>query len=86
MTCIYSVTNTGANAIRVVLEDPHGSDWIDVIVAMAAAATKMQVDTFDLRLRGITDCDGLGGQHPREPGTDRTELPASRIIDLEVTS
>ena len=86
MTCIYSVTNTTTRTIRVILEDPHGSDWIDSIVAMGAAAAKMQVDTYDLQLRGITDCDGLGGRNPRDPGTDRPELPTSRIVDLEVTT
>lgn len=86
MTCIYSVTNTGTNAIRVILEDPHGTDEVDVLIAKGAAAAKMQVDTYDLRLRGITDCDDLGGRNPRELGTDRETTPLSVIVELEVRS
>lgn len=97
MTAVYSAEwftpttgrHIGVSAIRVVLDNPAGgpgrptSDPLrDVNIAKGAASIKLDVDTEDLAVLTIVECDGDAGRRPRPRDDTSSRPPTSRIILL----
>jgi len=85
MTAVYSVSWETPDTIKVVLENTTNRDCADTAVAKGAAAGTYDVDTDDLKVLDITDCDADGGRQPRAAGTDGPMPPTSRILRFEWT-
>lgn len=83
MTYVHAVGWENPDTIRVILENTTNRDCADTAIAKGATAGALDVDTDDLAVLTITDCDADGGRHPRDLGADTTTPPTSRIIRLE---
>jgi len=83
MTAVYSATWEEPDTINVILEGTRNVDCQDTAVAMGAAAIKLDVDTHDLALLTITDCDGDAGRHPRDLGERKLDPPVSRVFRFQ---